>query len=165
MIIQCNSCNKKFVVPDSAITSAGRLVQCSSCGNKWTQHPHKETDLKNKEKIVKIEKKPKTKKIIKPKREIALYSTDYLEKKHGLKIKNTSSNKNKNANNKINKINFGFYNYLISVVIFFIFIYGFLSLTKEIIIFNYPFFESYLNYLFETTTNFAIILKDIISDY
>ena len=43
MIIQCNSCDKKFNVPDGAITEAGRLVQCSSCGNKWTQYPLKQT--------------------------------------------------------------------------------------------------------------------------
>ena len=39
MILSCNSCGKKFVVPDNAITEAGRLVQCSACGNKWKQFP------------------------------------------------------------------------------------------------------------------------------
>ena len=39
MILTCNSCGKKFVVPDSAITSSGRMVQCGSCGNKWRQFP------------------------------------------------------------------------------------------------------------------------------
>ena len=39
MIIQCKSCEKSFSVPDSAITVSGRLVQCGSCGNKWTQFP------------------------------------------------------------------------------------------------------------------------------
>ena len=39
MILECKSCQKKFVVPDSAITSCGRLVQCSACGNKWVQYP------------------------------------------------------------------------------------------------------------------------------
>ena len=39
MILSCNSCEKKFVVPDNAIGTNGRLVQCSSCGNKWTQFP------------------------------------------------------------------------------------------------------------------------------
>ena len=39
MILSCNSCKKKFVVPDDAISAAGRLVQCSSCGNKWKQLP------------------------------------------------------------------------------------------------------------------------------
>ena len=39
MILTCNSCSKKFVVPDSAITTSGRTVQCGSCGNKWKQFP------------------------------------------------------------------------------------------------------------------------------
>ena len=39
MILTCNSCGKKFVVPDNAITSSGRMVQCGSCGNKWKQFP------------------------------------------------------------------------------------------------------------------------------
>ena len=39
MILTCNSCGKKFVVPDSAITASGRTVQCGSCGNKWRQYP------------------------------------------------------------------------------------------------------------------------------
>ena len=40
MILSCNSCEKKFVVPDNAISASGRLVQCSSCGNKWKQFPN-----------------------------------------------------------------------------------------------------------------------------
>ena len=39
MILTCNSCGKKFVVPDNAITASGRMVQCGSCGNKWKQFP------------------------------------------------------------------------------------------------------------------------------
>ena len=39
MILNCNSCGKKFVVPDNAITASGRMVQCGSCGNKWKQFP------------------------------------------------------------------------------------------------------------------------------
>ena len=42
MIIQCKECKKSFVVPDNAITSNGRLVQCGSCGYKWTQYPKKD---------------------------------------------------------------------------------------------------------------------------
>ena len=47
MILECKSCNKKFLVPDSAITSTGRLVQCSSCGNKWTQYPIKKDIIRD----------------------------------------------------------------------------------------------------------------------
>ena len=42
MILTCNSCGKKFVVPDNAITASGRMVQCGSCGNKWKQFPANE---------------------------------------------------------------------------------------------------------------------------
>ena len=42
MILSCNSCEKKFVVPDQAISIAGRTVQCGSCGNKWKQFPLKD---------------------------------------------------------------------------------------------------------------------------
>ena len=47
MILSCNSCSKKFVVPDQAITADGRLVQCGACGNKWKQFPIKAKIEKN----------------------------------------------------------------------------------------------------------------------
>ena len=47
MILTCNSCGKKFVVPDNAITSSGRTVQCGSCGNKWKQFPVNENKKKD----------------------------------------------------------------------------------------------------------------------
>ena len=74
MLVNCNSCQKKFVVPDGAITESGRLVQCGSCGNKWTQYPIK--DIKIKEKIfekIKLEKKITVVKKSKPKKK-SLYS-------------------------------------------------------------------------------------------
>ena len=46
MLLNCNSCQKKFLVPDSAITKSGRLVQCGSCGNKWNQYPIENNKLK-----------------------------------------------------------------------------------------------------------------------
>ena len=58
MILSCNSCDKKFVVPDNAIGATGRLVQCSSCGNKWKQFPINK-EIKPKEKISKIKSPPK----------------------------------------------------------------------------------------------------------
>ena len=58
MILSCNSCEKKFVVPDSAIGAKGRLVQCSSCGNQWRQFPVNE-ESKTKEKVSKVKSTPK----------------------------------------------------------------------------------------------------------
>ena len=39
MIIQCESCSKKFVVKDSDIPEEGRNVQCGHCSVTWHQMP------------------------------------------------------------------------------------------------------------------------------
>ena len=65
MILNCNACGKKFVVPDSAITSSGRMVQCGSCGNKWKQFPIKKREnleIKTKKRKRQIKKKKNKKK-------------------------------------------------------------------------------------------------------
>ena len=41
MIIQCESCSRKFQVTDEAIPKEGRMVQCSNCSQKWFQAPIK----------------------------------------------------------------------------------------------------------------------------
>ena len=117
MILSCNSCEKKFVVPDQAITSTGRTVQCGSCGNKWKQFPVKDkikkTEMvkipdKNKTKINEIIRSKKTKpgrKRVKKTREISLYSPEYLQKKHGINLGNIEIN---NTLNSTSKVNFGF---------------------------------------------------------
>ena len=95
MIIQCKSCNKSFTVPDSAITPSGRLVQCSVCGNKWTQYPIKKV---SEEPVVldKLKTKKTTKKKVK-KKSVNIYSPEYLRKKHGIKIIDPSSVSVKNS--------------------------------------------------------------------
>ena len=39
MIIQCESCSRKFVVKDSDIPKEGRTVQCGYCSVAWRQRP------------------------------------------------------------------------------------------------------------------------------
>ena len=39
MIIQCESCSKKFVVKDADIPNEGRTVQCGYCSATWHQMP------------------------------------------------------------------------------------------------------------------------------
>ena len=39
MIIECESCSKKFVVKDSDIPTEGRMVQCGYCSVTWHQMP------------------------------------------------------------------------------------------------------------------------------
>ena len=154
MLVNCNSCQKKFVVPDSAITENGRLLQCGSCGNKWTQYPIKEKPAEpiKKEKIIskinKVENKiiPAKKIAKKKKRQINLYSEEYLAKKHGLTIKDDSSIKKKQKNEKYG---LGFYGWVLIIVIFFIFIHGILNLNQNFIIEKFPTSEIYINYFFE----------------
>ena len=110
MIITCNCGLKKFSLPDNSIPAAGRMVQCGSCGLKWKQFPVNE--INNTEPISNIKniasepkqvqpKRQKAKKVkktsVRKRREIDLYSPEYLAKKHGIKlgneeIKKTSSN-------------------------------------------------------------------------
>tara|TARA_Y100000768_G_C23805194_1_gene599140 strand:- start:182 stop:742 length:561 start_codon:yes stop_codon:yes gene_type:complete len=186
MILECKSCQKKFIVPDDAITNTGRLVQCSSCGNKWTQYPVIKkvvTERDNYSKKKEVNKKPtkilpkvkeekffsptvKKKKKVKKRTGPSIYSKEYLEKKHGIKIggkiKNLSS---ENSVKKYSESYFGFYSYLF-IFLFVIFsTLGVLNLTKEIIIFNFPFTEIYLEYLFENLNNFIILFKDALNLY
>jgi len=39
MIIQCESCSRKFVVKDSDVPTEGRMVQCGYCSVTWHQMP------------------------------------------------------------------------------------------------------------------------------
>ena len=171
MILECKSCEKKFIVPDNAITSGGRLVQCSSCGNKWTQFPiKKRAENKSKISVVKIQEEKafyptvKKKKKIKKKVGPSIYSKEYLEKKHGIKIDESTSKILKN--NKIKntkKSYFGFYSYLIIFLISISLFIGILNLTKEIIIFHLPFTEMYIEYLFENLNYFRILISDALN--
>ena len=170
MIITCNSCEKKFVVSDSAITASGRTVQCGSCGNKWKQFPPQ--NFKNEKIIDKkisppIKKpvskisKPKTKKVKKP-REINLYSPEYLQKKHGISLNNLETSK-KQISDK--KVYFGFYNSLLLFIVIIISFSRGLYFFQDFITQNLPFTEFYLNYFFESMRNMFEIFKNLISSY
>ena len=171
MILSCNSCEKKFVVPDNAIGSSGRLVQCSSCGNKWKQFPIKnEVKEKDKNPIVKAIKKTTSKKVvnlIKPKKKKIkkrgkpdLYSPEYLAKKHGILI-NEPKKDTLVQEKKREKISFGFYNSLLLFIVSIIVILRILYFAQEVIIFNFPFTQLYLEHLFETINN----IKDIVNNF
>ena len=167
MLVNCNSCQKKFEVPDSAITVAGRLLQCGSCGNKWTQYPISEKlleEIKKKpsQSIKQPVKKNKIKTLAKKKkREIKLYSEEYLKKKHGLTIKDSSNNQDKRKQK--NKRSFGFYSYILTISIFIITLLGVLNLSKDTVIANYPDVESYLNYFYEIIDICKIIILGLLN--
>ena len=175
MILSCNSCGKKFVVPDNAITEAGRLVQCSSCGNKWKQFPIKVSERKavvSKPSTKRTVSKPASpkrpispkKKITKKTREINLYSPEYLAKKHGIKIKDTESKGSKKSIAK-DKVSFGFYSSLLLFLVFLIFFSRTLYFAQNFIITLFPSTELYLYYFFESIQNIFEIWKNLITSY
>ena len=168
MILSCSSCEKKFVVPDQAITLEGRVVQCGSCGNKWRQYPKNEektpsVKIKKNKKIQRISEVKKSKpreKIFKKKREINLYSPEYLAKKHGINL-----NKINDKPVIKNKISFGFYSSLIIFLVFAIAFSRILYFFQDFIITKLPFTEYYLQYFFESIKNLFEIWRDLISSY
>ena len=177
MILACNSCGKKFVVPDSAITASGRMVQCGSCGNKWRQFPvgevKKTKSIPRTKKVVpkpqpdkQIIKEPKKIKKTAPKksREISLYSPEYLAKKHGIKINDVHPEK-KTSKQEKGKVSFGFYNSIIVFIFFVIALPRILYFSQEFIITNIPASEYYLNYFFESIRNIFEIWKNLITNY
>ena len=173
MILNCNSCGKKFVVPDNAITASGRVVQCGSCGNKWKQFPvnaikqtrsitsTKKIESKSRPNHQKIQKTKKSKKSAARKsREIDLYSPEYLAKKHGIKlsddVKTTSFN---------NNISFGFYNYLLLFLVIIITLSRGLYFFQDFVVQKLPFTEFYIDYFFESIKNIFEIWKNLIFSY
>ena len=175
MILTCNSCGKKFVVPDRAITASGRMVQCGSCGNKWKQFPLVEvekTQSNARPKKVVPRSQPVQQKIQRPKkvkktapkktREISLYSPEYLAKKHGIKIGDVKPEKISNRNKK-DKVSFGFYNSLILFIFLIISISRILYFAQDFIVTIFPISEFYLNYFFESIRNIFEIWKNLIS--
>ena len=175
MILSCNSCGKKFIVPDNAITPAGRLVQCSACGNKWKQFPIKKDEKEvstSKPAIKRNITKPTTSKkpirskrrVAKKTREINLYSPEYLAKKHGIRIKDTEPKDSKKSVNK-EKVSFGFYSSLLVFFVFVIFFSRFLYFAQTFIISLIPSSEFYLSYFFENMRNIFEIWKSLIANY
>ena len=170
MLVNCNSCQKNFNVPDSAITEAGRLLQCGTCGNKWTQYPIKQASIKKEMPKIKpaiLKQPPKVNKIKtstqKKKRQISLYSEEYLKKKHGLEIKDLIDNNNSKKNyKKITTKNNFFTNLTVTVIIIIAF-FGILNITKEFIIIKYPFAETYINSIYKAIEVIKVMISNLIN--
>ena len=174
MIITCNCGLKKFSLPDNSIPTTGRMVQCGSCGLKWKQFPvnieikktptTKKTQKVKKPKIVKISSEtkipiPKKKKTNK-KREIDLYSPEYLAKKHGIKLKDEITNLDKSKTYSL-----GFYPSVIILLIIIIAFSRSLYFFQDFIIEKLPITEFYLEYFFESIRNLFEIWKNLITNY
>jgi len=174
MIIQCSACEKKFSVPDAAITTTGRLVQCSSCGNKWTQYP-----LKGTPEITKTT--PSVKKAIPKKKESTRkspipYSKEYMQQKWGTSLKKYVEEKGLSKKDKkpqkIKKpqkqkklekditTSFGFFNYIIVFSILSTFFVGILNFERARLSRKFPILEPYIDHFFESLNIFRIFILD-----
>tara|TARA_B100000029_G_scaffold317457_1_gene309906 strand:- start:413 stop:1066 length:654 start_codon:yes stop_codon:yes gene_type:complete len=62
MIIQCNSCSRKFIVRDTDIPKTGRMVKCGYCSETWHQMPELKPsqEIKKPKKIKTLSKIEKT---------------------------------------------------------------------------------------------------------
>ena len=99
---------------------------------------------------------------IKKKREISLYSPEYLANKHGIKLVDTQIKKTTIKNEK-NKVSFGFYNSLIFFLVIIIAFSKGLHFSQEFIIQKFPFTEYYLSYFFENIRNIFEIWKNLVT--
>ena len=174
MILSCKSCEKKFVVPDNAIGASGRLVQCSSCGNKWTQYPLKQTPeiVKTPPIVTKAAPKKKTQKRKGP----VPYSKEYMQEKWGTsiekyavdkgltskvkKVKTTTKIQKQPKSKTIEKPGFGFFNYIITYSILSIFFIGILNFERSRIGRKFPVLEPYIDHFFESLEIFKILILD-----
>ena len=154
MILSCNACGKKFVVPDNAISANGRVVQCGSCGNKWRQFPQKKEVKATIDKSSNFQKsKPqKAKRSIKDYQQIPPKVSDTKTQKVASSIKNE-------------KVSFGFYSSLIVFIFLIISLSRILYFSEEFIISIFPGVEYYLNYFFESIKNIFEIWKNLITSY
>ena len=174
MIITCTECKKQFVVPDNAIPAEGRTVQCSSCSNEWKQFPVKQrntvkktsqTSIKKAAPPVKSTSSPK-KKSVKKRKGPTPYSDDYLKQKWGISIKDYADKKGLNEKTKNKrklektKIGFGFFNYLIVLLVFSTFFVGILNFERYRLTRKFPFLEPYINHFFEALDIFKIFILD-----
>ena len=177
MIIQCTSCDKKFNVPDSAISAAGRLVQCSSCGNKWTQYPLKAKPRPVSPVSTQVKAKPK-KRVDKRKNPVP-YSKEYMQQKWGSSVQSYALQKGLSKNPKalakaktskktqkqkstqvMEKPGFGFFNYIITYSVIFIFLVGILKFERGRLGRKFPALEPYIDHFFESLEIFKILILD-----
>ena len=173
MILNCNSCGKKFVVPDNAITASGRVVQCGSCGSKWKQFPvnvvKKTQSVSSSQNIAtkpqktkqKFQKTKKAKSVVRKSRQIDLYSPEYLAKKHGITLNNDVFKKPSHSE----KVSLGFYSSLLIFIVIIIFLSRGLYFFQDFVVQKLPFTKFYIDYFFESIRNMFEIWKNLITSY
>jgi len=167
MIITCTKCEKRFVVPDNAIPTEGRIVQCSACSNKWKQLPVEENESPIKAQPISVKKKrTKKRKMSTP------YSKDYMKQKWGIAVQDyaqkeglTKKLTRKKSLEDVKGSGFGFFSYIIIISIILLSFIGALKLTESTIVTQFPFLEPYINYFFDVLNNFLDHLFETLDNF
>ena len=186
MIITCVCGEKKFNLPDGAIPVSGRMVKCGYCDKEWKQFPVNVKEPKVAKPVVTrptvsrpvsapIKTAKPKKKIIKKTSPVP-YSKEYMQQKWGTSVQNYAvekglTKKTKKISNsnrlqkeksikKIEKPGFGFFNYVITYSVFFIFLVGILNFERGRISRKFPFLEPYIDHFFESLEIFKILILD-----
>ena len=182
MIIQCKSCQKKFLVSENAIPKGGMEVQCGICSSTWFQKPE-----------IKKKSKPKSKKITQEKIETASDGKKYkfLGKQWALVLPSgkagrlAKSHIKKELDEKIGRSidpsvesmsiatsekdeknkGIGFLTSIFIILIGAISAIGVLETFKNELAVYWPELESYLEYVYETLMNIRTILRDLFYSY
>ena len=189
MIIQCKSCQKKFLVSENAIPKEGMEVQCGVCSSTWFQKPE-----------IKKKSKPKSKKITQEKIETAsdgkietasdgkkykflgkqwalvlasgksgrLAKSDIakeLDEKIGRSIDPSMENMSVNAPEDEKDQGIGFLTSVFIILIGAITAIGVLETFKNELVVYWPELEFYLEYVYETLMNIRTILRDLFYSY
>ena len=141
MIIACPKCKKKFDIENSLIPEKGRLLQCSSCNNKWF---FKKT-IELKKKIERISTKTKTNIIPKETEDIIIEAEE-----NNTKVENLKKN------------NLPILNLLLITLISFAALIIFLDTFKIQINNLVPGFEFLLENFYETLKDFYLFTIDLI---
>ena len=141
MIIACPKCKKKFDIEDSLIPEKGRLLQCSSCNNKWFF----KKAIEVKKKIERISTKTKTNKIPKETEDIIIEAEE-----NNTKVENLKKN------------NLPILNLLLITLISFAALIIFLDTFKIQINNLIPGFEFLLENFYETLKDFYLFTIDLI---
>jgi len=157
MIIECLNCNKVFEVNSELIPSAGRTMQCGSCGHIWFYQ------LNNQPKKVSINKINTSQKNILPKK---TKTKPKLEEKILSKKIDNIINKKDTAlikyEKKSNLTIFNFFSYIIVLIISIIAVIIVLDTFQRQLNNIFPNLELFLFNLNETFVDIYLFIKDLI---
>ena len=191
MIIQCQSCSRKFIVKDSDIPDKGRVVKCGYCSVTWHQMPSI-SKIKILEKPSEIDDSPSIDSIkasdgktyrflgnqwaqLLPSGKTGLFArkkiSNELDKITGRKEKKIVNEK-KLPDTYKPKNGMGFFGYIFLIIIIGFSFVGILKTFENDLLNYFPEIEyifetinEQLNFLAESVKNMIVLISDLINDY